>query len=48
MGVIDFPDNLVQKQGAWNATYDTLAAPRPADAPLRDPTSQGVSGRSPG
>ncbi|WP_327259917.1 MULTISPECIES: hypothetical protein [unclassified Streptomyces] len=27
----DFPDDLVQTQPAWNATYDALAAPRPRD-----------------
>ncbi|MFJ8941091.1 hypothetical protein ACIRL0_36155 [Streptomyces sp. NPDC102365] len=31
MDVIDFPDDLVQTQAAWNATYDALAAPRPRD-----------------
>ncbi|AEY94134.1 hypothetical protein SHJG_p1003 (plasmid) [Streptomyces hygroscopicus subsp. jinggangensis 5008] len=27
----DFPDDLVQTQAAWNATYAALAAPRPRD-----------------
>ncbi|MFE2943451.1 hypothetical protein ACFXKG_31020 [Streptomyces sp. NPDC059255] len=27
----DFPDDLVQTQAAWNATYNALAAPRPRD-----------------
>jgi hypothetical protein len=27
--VTDFPDDLVQTQAAWNATYQALAAPRP-------------------
>ncbi|PZG96163.1 hypothetical protein C1I97_26435 [Streptomyces sp. NTH33] len=31
MDVTDFPDDLVQTQAAWNATYDALAAPRPSD-----------------
>ncbi|MFI7872353.1 hypothetical protein [Streptomyces salinarius] len=31
MDVTDFPDDLVQTQAAWNATYDALAAPRPCD-----------------
>ena len=31
MDAIDFPDDLVQTQAAWNATYDALAAPRPRD-----------------
>lgn len=31
MDVTDFPDDLVQTQAAWNATYDALAAPRPRD-----------------
>ncbi|MFF8279696.1 hypothetical protein ACF05T_26895 [Streptomyces lateritius] len=31
MDVIAFPDDLVQTQAAWNATYDALAAPRPRD-----------------
>lgn len=31
MDVKDFPDDLVQTQAAWNATYDALAAPRPRD-----------------
>lgn len=26
-----FPDDLVQTQHAWNATYQALAAPRPRD-----------------
>lgn len=34
MDAIDFPDDLVQTQAAWNATYDALAAPR-----LRDTTA---------
>ncbi|MFE9674694.1 hypothetical protein ACFYO5_11340 [Streptomyces sp. NPDC006259] len=29
MDMTDFPDDLVQTQAAWNATYDALAAPRP-------------------
>lgn len=31
MDVTDFPDDLVQTQAAWNATYHALAAPRPRD-----------------
>jgi hypothetical protein len=31
MDVTDFPDDLVQTQTAWNATYEALAAPRPRD-----------------
>ncbi|WP_046507423.1 hypothetical protein [Streptomyces odonnellii] len=31
MDVTDFPDDLVQTQAAWNATYTALAAPRPCD-----------------
>ncbi|MGC2997553.1 hypothetical protein ACPF8X_03890 [Streptomyces sp. G35A] len=31
MGETDFPDDLVQTQAVWNATYDALAAPRPRD-----------------
>ncbi|MGW2683617.1 hypothetical protein ACWC6I_10745 [Streptomyces sp. NPDC001414] len=31
MDATDFPDDLVQTQAAWNATYDALAAPRPRD-----------------
>ncbi|MFC9057255.1 hypothetical protein ACFTXB_04255 [Streptomyces sp. NPDC057074] len=31
MDAIDFPDDLVQTQAAWNATYQALAAPRPRD-----------------
>lgn len=31
MDVPDFPDDLVQTQAAWNATYQALAAPRPRD-----------------
>ncbi|MFC9623299.1 hypothetical protein ACFTXM_25975 [Streptomyces sp. NPDC056930] len=31
MDVTDFPDDLVQTQHAWNATYAALAAPRPRD-----------------
>ncbi|OII61419.1 hypothetical protein BJP40_05425 [Streptomyces sp. CC53] len=31
MDVTDFPDDLVQTQAAWNATYDALSAPRPRD-----------------
>ncbi|MFH9657469.1 hypothetical protein ACH4NF_03945 [Streptomyces sp. NPDC017248] len=31
MDATDFPDDLVQTQVAWNATYDALAAPRPRD-----------------
>lgn len=31
MDAIDFPDDLVQTQAAWNAAYDALAAPRPRD-----------------
>ncbi|GAB3181584.1 hypothetical protein GCM10027162_36680 [Streptomyces incanus] len=31
MDVTDFPDDLVQTQAAWNATYDAFAAPRPRD-----------------
>jgi hypothetical protein len=31
MDVTDFPDDLVQTQAAWNATYQALAAPRPRD-----------------
>jgi len=30
--VTDFPDDPVQKQAAWNATYAALAVPRPHDA----------------
>ncbi|OPG10968.1 hypothetical protein B1R27_00180 [Streptomyces sp. GKU 895] len=29
MDLIDFPDDLVQTQAAWNATYQALAAPSP-------------------
>ncbi|MGW0771821.1 hypothetical protein [Streptomyces sp. NPDC002676] len=29
MDVTDFPDDLVQTQAAWNATYQALAAPPP-------------------
>jgi hypothetical protein len=31
MDATDFPDDLVQTQAAWNATYNALAAPRPRD-----------------
>lgn len=31
MDVTEFPDDLVQTQAAWNATYQALAAPRPRD-----------------
>jgi hypothetical protein len=31
MDATDFPDDLVQTQAAWNATYDALSAPRPRD-----------------
>ncbi|MER8225371.1 hypothetical protein ABTZ58_33430 [Streptomyces sp. NPDC094143] len=31
MDVTNFPDDLVQTQAAWNATYQALAAPRPRD-----------------
>ncbi len=31
MDVTDFPDDLVQTQAAWHATYDALAEPRPRD-----------------
>ncbi|MEU6602936.1 hypothetical protein [Streptomyces flaveolus] len=31
MDVTDFPDDLVQTQATWNATYAALAAPRPCD-----------------
>ncbi|MET9515562.1 hypothetical protein [Streptomyces sp. NPDC002994] len=31
MDVTDFPDDLVQTQAAWNATYAALAALRPRD-----------------
>ncbi|MFG2632252.1 hypothetical protein [Streptomyces sp. NPDC048473] len=31
MDVTDFPDDLVQAQRAWDATYDALAARRPCD-----------------
>lgn len=31
MDVTDFPDDLVQTQAAWNATYQALAEPRPRD-----------------
>ncbi|MFE9679765.1 hypothetical protein ACFYO5_37655 [Streptomyces sp. NPDC006259] len=31
MDVTDFPDDLVQTQAAWNATYNALAGPRPRD-----------------
>ncbi|MFC7896789.1 hypothetical protein [Streptomyces sp. NPDC057381] len=31
MYATDFPNDLVQTQAAWNATYDALAAPRPRD-----------------
>ncbi|MET9513154.1 hypothetical protein ABZX62_32720 [Streptomyces flavidovirens] len=34
MDVTDFPDDLVQTQHAWNATYAALAVPR-----LRDTTA---------
>ncbi|MER5194083.1 hypothetical protein ACWD3J_38870 [Streptomyces sp. NPDC002755] len=27
----DFPDDLLQTQHAWNATYRALAAPRPCN-----------------
>ncbi|MEU9646754.1 hypothetical protein [Streptomyces sp. NPDC048188] len=29
MDATGFPDDLVQTQAAWNATYQALAAPRP-------------------
>lgn len=29
MDVTDFPDDLVQTQAAWNATYAALATPHP-------------------
>ncbi|MEV3972840.1 hypothetical protein AB0K68_32625 [Streptomyces sp. NPDC050698] len=31
MGVTDCPDDLVQTQADWNATYQALAASRPRD-----------------
>ncbi|MFI1294334.1 hypothetical protein ACH4VM_39200 [Streptomyces sp. NPDC020792] len=31
MDATDFPDDLVQVQYAWNATYDALAASRSRD-----------------
>ncbi|MDQ1065217.1 hypothetical protein [Streptomyces canus] len=31
MGATRFPDDLVQTQHAWNATYDALAAPHRRD-----------------
>ncbi|MEU7429096.1 hypothetical protein [Streptomyces sp. NPDC040750] len=31
MDATDFPDDLVQTQAAWNATYNALAAHRPRD-----------------
>ncbi|MEU9640118.1 hypothetical protein ACGFZZ_36830 [Streptomyces tendae] len=31
MDAIDFPDDLVQTQAAWNVTYQALAAPCPRD-----------------
>ncbi|MDL5206694.1 hypothetical protein [Streptomyces sp. ALI-76-A] len=31
MDATNFPDDLVQTQAAWNATYAALAAPRPRD-----------------
>jgi len=31
MDVTDFPDDLVQTQATWNATYQALTAPRPRD-----------------
>lgn len=31
MDAIDFPDDLVRTQAAWNATYRALAVPRPRD-----------------
>lgn len=31
MDLTDFPNDLVQTQAAWNATYRALAAPRPRD-----------------
>ncbi|GAA5707471.1 hypothetical protein Save01_08338 [Streptomyces avermitilis] len=31
MDVTDFPDDLVQTQDAWNATYQALAAHRPRE-----------------
>ncbi|MER7966828.1 hypothetical protein [Streptomyces ardesiacus] len=31
MDATDFPDDLAQTQAAWNATYDSLAGPRPRD-----------------
>jgi hypothetical protein len=31
MDAIDFPDDLVQTQAAFNATYDALAAPHRCD-----------------
>ncbi|WP_329351862.1 hypothetical protein OG226_41225 [Streptomyces sp. NBC_01261] len=31
MNETDFPDDLVQTQAAWNATYHALAAPRSCD-----------------
>ncbi|MEV7683191.1 hypothetical protein AB0O64_32320 [Streptomyces sp. NPDC088341] len=32
MDVTAFPDDLVQTQAAWNATYEALAVPRAHDA----------------
>ncbi|MFD8006125.1 hypothetical protein [Streptomyces mirabilis] len=31
MDATDFPDDLVQTQAAWNATYSALAAPQHRD-----------------
>jgi hypothetical protein len=31
MDATHFPDDLVQTQAAWNATYNALAVPRPRD-----------------
>lgn len=31
MDATDFPDDLIQTQHAWTATYTALAAPRPDD-----------------
>ncbi|MEV0981996.1 hypothetical protein [Streptomyces sp. NPDC049915] len=32
MDTIDFPNDLVQTQAAWNATYNALAAPYRRDS----------------
>lgn len=35
MDSTDFPDDLVQRQHAWNAAYEALAVPRPRDTTPR-------------